>query len=420
MGEPTCQQLQEMSANHFTEFLHTARTYSCSQLSDCQRAKELIYIPQQFTAQLLRQVDESYADSKELYYKLNYTVPMQTFHGQTIIYRWKNGKEIGVLNTEMHVNDNELYAVFGRNNRFRAKQKYQIIQFMTADEMVVEYGICICDLPKGLMYDLEAESDAIEVSEQVINDFFLGQTTVKFIASQQNGKKARFDGQGCIEMTRKEFRLAAIESLQWMRKNNASLPLIADLQNKSKYFSYDLAKVLPVYLKKHDAFVGLIFKATGVYKVAIDMKDLRNKANLIQNIPVNSKAYEWMFCPNRINNLQMINAFDDDIPQNLPRPMLTNWESVESYATAQSESTYCQDSSCFNRSPSSSSSPSLASQSPSQQPVYSVSQPAVMPSFQLAKMNIHEMNAHVSEFLRSQSEPLVYFTKIANSLENFL
>merc|ERR1712129_87471 len=104
-----------------------------------------------------------------------------------------------------------------------------------------------------------------------MGDYFLSNTTVKFIASQQNGKKARSDGQGCIEMTRREFRLAAIESLQWMIANDSPLPLIADLQNKAKYFSYDLAKVLPVYLKQH-AFVGLIFKATGVYKVAIDLK----------------------------------------------------------------------------------------------------------------------------------------------------
>merc|ERR1719384_1679933 len=85
--------------------------------------------------------------------------------------------------------------------------------------------------------------------------------------------------------------------------------------NKRPTQAYALPVYLPVKNGNAYACVGLLFKFDGrrtiVQGIAIDLKDMRNKANLIQTVPRDS----WLhgsktsgYYP--INNLEL--TFDDD------------------------------------------------------------------------------------------------------------
>merc|ERR1719266_1035655 len=93
-------------------------------------------------------------------------------------------------------------------------------------------------------------------------------------------------------MSRTEFADEACESFRQLQEEEEKLLCISQFDKQKK--NYHLAKLLPVCLSVggNTHCVGLLFKFDGiktiVQGIAIDVKDMRNKANLIQNVHFDS------------------------------------------------------------------------------------------------------------------------------------
>jgi len=155
--------------------------------------------------------------------------------------------------------------------------------------------------------------------------------------SDQQAKRAsrsRKNGPGCITMSRKQFEREAIKSLHQQQGD-----FLCISQFNKQNTKYHLAKLLPVYLPLRAdkrACVGILFKFDGrrtkVQSIAIDLKDMRNKANLIQTVPRDSwlhdsKSYDYF----PIDHLDL--TFDDDQyyddhsqQQASPQPTTPQWQ----------------------------------------------------------------------------------------------
>merc|ERR1719266_1283734 len=107
-------------------------------------------------------------------------------------------------------------------------------------------------------------------------------------------------------MSRTEFADEACESFRQLQEEEEELLCISQFDKQKK--NYHLAKLLPVCLSVggNTHCVGLLFKFDGkrtkVQGIAIDVKDMRNKANLIQNVT----RHSWLhhsnasaYCPVR-------------------------------------------------------------------------------------------------------------------------
>eukprot|EP00484_Ammonia_sp_Unknown_P000223 CAMPEP_0197022160 /NCGR_PEP_ID=MMETSP1384-20130603/3060_1 /TAXON_ID=29189 /ORGANISM="Ammonia sp." /LENGTH=1041 /DNA_ID=CAMNT_0042450139 /DNA_START=64 /DNA_END=3189 /DNA_ORIENTATION=+ len=333
-------------------WFNIAKQYECYHPywnpSNC-RAMGNVYIPKSkpsCTQDLLAYIDEEFESPEKLYYKMDYTIGMQIVDKQTIAIKFGDdyfkqqhrGKTICLINTELHRNAHKLYAVI-EENKFKSKQRWKIVDydhiskaFMTAQQLRDEYGIFTLDLPKGSkrVHNQWAQQIAdIKVTKQLIRN--TNWSHIRIIQSKQNlgklgihddasqdgheacgvRKGARMNGNHsrykakhklanseerqdviCISETR--FKQLAIKSLQ--RQSEKAFPLIPSAHFKFRKNKYHIELLLPVYIPEHKKYVAISFwnnqlpenkrvQATGV---CLDLTDMKNKANLIGNIPADS------------------------------------------------------------------------------------------------------------------------------------
>merc|ERR1712130_1082170 len=146
------------------------------------RSKGNIYISKQCTNDLRNYVDEKelFGDNAALYYKFDYTVAMQIVDRQTVYFHLADGRKICLMNTDLHKNGNDLYAVIVPNTEKRTKQRWKVIDykndiskaFMTADQLQNECGIHSFDLPKGsraFHNNWQAQKHEIVITKDLIN-----------------------------------------------------------------------------------------------------------------------------------------------------------------------------------------------------------------------------------------------------------
>jgi len=327
------------------------RSYECFEPhwnpQNC-RAMGNVFIPKNSpscTQDLRDYIDETFESAEKLYYKMDYTVGMQIVDNQTLFIRPQN---ICLLNTELHRNGKALYAVIVQNT-FKSKQRWKIIDykkineaFMTADELVAKYNIFRMDLPKGSKAthrNFEALKQRIEVTKQLIRG--TNWSHIRIVQSKQNlGKLGLNNGHfnkrkhhkmnkrnkqnedkngngiGVLKISERRFKALALKSLQTVKE----LTPIAHFKFRKN--KYHLEKLLPVYIPEHNKYVAISFwynplserGRTQASGVCLDLTDMKNKANLVEDVPNDSwlnKANDTM----TINNLT-IGQFDSDSNKN--------------------------------------------------------------------------------------------------------
>eukprot|EP01084_Bolivina_argentea_P122183 216542_1 len=261
----------------------------------------------------MRYVDEEFDTPEKLYYKMDYTIGMQIVDKQTIYYKLKNNKNICIINTELHMNGDILYAIIVENT-YKSKQKWKIIDykhiskaFMTRAQLINTYGIFSCDLPLGSKIkhkNFIEMRNKIKVTKQLIRNTHWSH--IRIVQSKQNIDASNGN---IVSISERRFKQLALKSLKEYTNTNNNLISIA--QFKFRKNKYHIEKLLPVYIPEYNKYIAISFwynqnnnqpGKTQVSGVCLDLVDIKNKANLIQSINKN----HWLNITNQnltINNL---------------------------------------------------------------------------------------------------------------------